>query len=93
MLKTSKLNRLAENDNIKLLDELCEWIDQNLDSVLGLQELVERTKLNNIDIQYLFEKYKQTSAMTYIRRRIENKQTYLITAERITPIFISMDRD
>jgi transcriptional regulator GlxA family with amidase domain len=93
MLKTSKLNRLAENDNIKLLDELCEWIDQNLDSVLGLQELVERTKLNNIDIQYLFEKYKQTSAMTYIRRRRENKQTYLITAERITPIFISMDRD
>ena len=55
MLKTSKLNRLAENDNIKLLDELCEWIDQNLDTALGLQELVERTQLNNIDIQFIEE--------------------------------------
>lgn len=91
MLKTSKLNRLAENDNIKLLDELCEWIDQNLNTALGLQELVERTQLNNIDIQYLFEKYKQTTAMTYIRRRRENRQTYLITTERITPIFIRND--
>jgi hypothetical protein len=29
--------------------------------------------------------------MTYIRRRRENRQTYLITTERITPIFIRND--
>jgi len=66
-------------------------ISGEMPTILGLQELVEKTQLNNIDIQYLFEKYKQTTAMTYIRRRRENRQTYLITKERITPIFIRND--
>ena len=95
-MNTRKLNRLAEIDNIKLVDELCFWIDHNLDTVLGLNELVEKTKLPNTDIQYLFEKYKQTTPMTYIRKTREkrdSREKYLISAERITPIFINTEQD
>jgi len=75
MFKIRKLNRLAESDNVKLLDELCNWIDTNINDQFGLKNLVDKTNLNNSDIQYLFEKYKQTTPMTYIRhkRDIVNK--------------------
>jgi methylphosphotriester-DNA--protein-cysteine methyltransferase len=73
--KIRKINRLAESDNVKLLDELCNWIDTNINDQFGLKNLVDKTNLNNSDIQYLFEKYKQTTPMTYIRhkRNIVNK--------------------
>jgi len=94
MLKVDKLNRLGDVENLKLLDELCLWIDKNLDSSISINDLVEQTKLSNKDLQYLFEKYKQTTPMTYIRKQreitrinLENKNKYLITKERITPIF------
>ena len=79
MFKTRKLNRLAETDNVKLLDELCNWIDTNINDQFGLKDLVEKTNLKNSDLQYLFEKYKQTTPMTYIRhkRNILNKESKL----------------
>jgi transcriptional regulator GlxA family with amidase domain len=71
MLKVDKLNRLGDVENLKLLDELCLWIDKNLDSSISINDLVEQTKLSNKDLQYLFEKYKQTTPMTYIRKQRE----------------------
>lgn len=73
--RKNKFNRLAEVENVKLLDDLCFWIDTNIDTKFGLKELIEKTNLSNSDLQYLFEKYKQTTPMTYIRdkRDIENK--------------------
>ena len=91
-----KLNTLAEADNKKLVDELCAWIDSNLDTALGLNELVEKTKLSNKDIQYLFEKFKQTTPMTYIREKRayrDSRKKYIIAPERITPIFIRNSDD
>jgi hypothetical protein len=38
--------------------------------------------------QILFEKYKQTTLMTYVRRTRESNKKYLISKERIAPIFI-----
>jgi AraC-like DNA-binding protein len=66
--KLSKLNLNAEANNIKLLDDLCHWIDANLDKNIGLKELVEQSQLSSTDVQYLFDKYRQTTPMTYIRR-------------------------
>jgi transcriptional regulator GlxA family with amidase domain len=74
-MNTPKFNRLADIDNIKLIDELCLWIDNNLDTVLGLNELVKKSDLTNTDIQYLFEKYKHTTPMTYIRRMREKRDS------------------
>jgi transcriptional regulator GlxA family with amidase domain len=74
----NKFNHLDNANNSKYLDELCAWIDENLGASLGLNELVAKTNLSNKDLQYLFEKYKQTTPMTYIRRTRESKK-YLIS--------------
>ena len=87
MFKKNKLNPFAEADNKKYLDELCVWISQNLDAHLGLNELIAKTNLSSTDLQYLFEKYKQTTPMTYIRRTRESNKKYLISKERIAPIY------
>lgn len=83
-----KFNPLDQADNKKYLDELCVWIGENLEAPLGLHELITRTNLSSTDLQYLFEKYKQTTPMTYVRRTRENNKKYLISKERIAPIFI-----
>ena len=93
MSKKSKLNQLAEADNKRLLEELCLWLENNIDSTLGMQELIDKTNLSSTDIQYLFERYKQTTPMTYIRLLREDlvkKATYL-DKMHITPIFIEKD--
>jgi len=76
LLKKNKFNPLAEADNRVFLDELCNWIDANLDATLGLNELVSKTNLSSRDLQCLFEKYKQTTPMTYIRMKRESHKKY-----------------
>ena len=90
----NKLNRSAEQGNRRLVEDLCTWIESNLEVTLGLQTLVEYTNFSSTDIQYLFERYKQTTPMTYIRNRLEEKENLkrlIISKERITPIFISKE--
>jgi transcriptional regulator GlxA family with amidase domain len=64
-----KHNQLAEDEIIELLDNLFLWIDMNIENNLGLRDLVEKTNLSNSDLQYLFEKYKKITPMTYIRQK------------------------
>ena len=56
MNKKDALNPLADTSNKELLDNLCKWIDDNLDSNIGLAELVVQSKLNHKNLQHLFEK-------------------------------------
>ena len=94
MSKKSKLNQLAEADNKRLLEELCLWLEKNIDSTLGMQELIDKTNLSSTDIQYLFERYKQTTPMTYIRLLREDlvKKASYLDKMRITPIFLDKDK-
>lgn len=69
-----KLNPSAEANNIKLLDDLCVWIAANLNKTIGLKELVELSQLSSTDVQYLFDKYLQTTPMTYIRKQRESNK-------------------
>ena len=95
MSKKSKLNPLAENDNIRLLNDLCVWIEKNIDTTLGMQELIDKTNLSSTDIQFLFERYKQTTPMTYIHvlRQDSVKKASYLDKMRVTPIFIKRDVD
>ena len=86
------LNLLAETINKELLDDLCIYINSNINSHIGLAELVAQSKLSNKDLQYLFEKFKHTTPMTYIRKlREDNKKATYLDKTRITPIFIDRD--
>ena len=85
-----KSNKLSDEDSKKLLDEICGWIDKNIETNIGLAMLCEASELNHKELLILFEKYLQTSPMTYIRKRKEesSKQKPKFT---ITPNFLSKE--
>ena len=86
------LNSLADTINKELLDDLCIYIKSNINSRIGWAELIARSTLNHKDLQYCFEKYMQTTPMTYIRKlREDNKKATYLDKTRITPIFIDWD--
>ena len=76
MTERPKLEPNAEANNIKLIDDLCMWINANLDKTIGLKELVEHSQLSSTDVQYLFEKYRHTTPMTYIRKQRETTKKH-----------------
>jgi len=70
-----KFNPLADADNEKLLAELCLWIEKILTQIFGWEELSSISKLTHTELQFLFDKYKQTTPMTYIRKqKVESKK-------------------
>ena len=76
METTNRVNPTVESSNKALLDELCLWIDNNLNNEIGWAELVSESKLSLSEIQFLFLKHLKTTPMTYIRmRREESKKT------------------
>ena len=72
-------NPFAEANNKHLLDELCMYISNNLDSNnIGWTELVAQSNLSHTQLQFLFNKHLQTTPMTYIRKlREDNKKNSL----------------
>ena len=55
----------------QLLDELCNWIDANLEETIGWHQLMAQSGLQYQTIQLLFFKYHSLTPMTWIRRRRE----------------------
>ena len=88
--KRNKLNKLNDADNKKFLDELCTWIDEHLDTTLGLKEILSKTNLSSTDLQYLFEKYRQTTPMTYIRHKRDIVYKVAKPTNFIFPRFLSI---
>ena len=73
-MQISKVNPVAEADNQKLLAELCSWIEKNIETNIGWKELSTASGLTHSDLQFLFDKYKQTTPMTYIRKQREDSK-------------------
>ena len=69
-----QFSTLAEADNQKKLDELCIWIEKNIETNIGWKELTTASELTNSELQFLFGKYKQTTPMTYIRKQREDSK-------------------
>ena len=82
MEKRDTFNPFAEDINKRMLDELCIYICNNINSNIGWTELVAQSKLSHTQLQFLFNKHLQTTPMTYIRKQREdsNKVAY---AERV----------
>ena len=68
----------AEDNNKRMLSELCIYISNNTQNNIGWTELVEQSKRSHTQLQYLFQKHLHTTPMTYIRKQREdnNKVAY-----------------
>ena len=73
-MQNRNFNPLAEADNQKLLDELCIWIEKNIEKNIGWKELTTASGLTHSELQFVFGKYKQTTPMTYIRKQREDNK-------------------
>ena len=81
-------NGFSDEDNQILLVEICAWIDKNIETNIVWGVLSEASELNHKELQILFERYLQTSPMTYIRKRKEEGKNQL-PSFTITPKFLS----
>jgi methylphosphotriester-DNA--protein-cysteine methyltransferase len=62
--------RTAALDQQKF-EDLCLWIDDHLGEPIGWQQLFAQSELDYQKLQILFYRYKNTTPMTWIRRRRE----------------------
>ena len=78
-----KFNKLSDDDKKKLFADICAWIDNNIETKIGWTELCKASELNHKELQILFDKYQQTSPMTYIRKRKaegrKQKPSFIVT--------------
>ena len=84
MENNEAFNPYAES-NKESINELCLWIGNNLDKNIGWTELVNQSGLTHKQLQFLFNKYYQTTPMTYIRKQRENS-SIVSYAEKINHI-------
>lgn len=70
----NQVNKISTVDfNEQQFDDLCGWIESNLDHPIGWQELFEQSGLDFQGTQRLFYLYADTTPMTWIRSRREVK--------------------
>jgi len=92
VVKMKKISSLADSENKALLAEICNWIDKNTSPNIDWTELIETTGLSHKELQFLFDKYLNTTPMTYIRQR-RNENNKVKPNFIITPNFIAKDTD
>ena len=73
-MQNRNFNPNADADNHKKLDELCIWIEKNIETNIGWNELTKASGLTHSELQFVFGKYKQTTPMTYIRKQREDSK-------------------
>jgi transcriptional regulator GlxA family with amidase domain len=58
------------------LDQLCEWIEANIDKPIGWAELTTQSGMDHLELQREFSAHFKTSPMQWIRsRRIDSKKS------------------
>lgn len=77
MSKSITTNPLLLTFNIEKLEALCEWIETNSDSTIGWDDLTKHSGFTHKELIDIFQLYKKTKPMSYIKRVRENKKTSL----------------
>jgi transcriptional regulator GlxA family with amidase domain len=77
MPKTNSTNPLLLASNIKKLEELCDWIENNSDSTIGWDDLTKQSGFTHNELIRFFSLHKQITPMAYIRKVRETKKNLL----------------
>lgn len=78
MSPTNNTNPLLLASTIKRLEALCEWIETNSDSTIGWDDLTKHSGFTHKELIDIFQLYKKTKPMSYIKRVRENKKTHFL---------------
>lgn len=74
MKKTIKYDNLHNSVNQLKIDELCKTIIENCDTTLGWEHLTKLSGFSHRELIGLFQFYKQTSPMAFIKNARQLKK-------------------
>lgn len=69
-----KINSAFATSNSKIIEDLCVWIDENCDSLIGWEQLSKDSGLSHKDLIAFFQLYKHQTPMVYLRQVRNHKK-------------------
>ncbi len=76
---------LRRDGDAALVDKVCAWIDLHLDESIDWARLVRVSGVPANRLQQLFNRYRRTTPMMYIRQRRADRQDAQAPAEDLPP--------
>ena len=67
-------NLLMGEDTSSRIDSLCDWIEQNHAQPIGWEDLTRQSGFTHKELISLFQAYKKTTPMWFIRQARESRQ-------------------
>ena len=68
MRSTVKTRSPLSASNAKKLEELCAWISENSQQVLGWSQLIQQSGFTKEQLVELFQLYKQMTPLAFVRK-------------------------
>ena len=68
MRSTVKTRSPLSASNAKKLEELCAWISENSQQVLGWSQLIQQSVCTKEQLVELFQLYKQMTPLAFVRK-------------------------
>ena len=95
------MKRSIKNDNLisavnqQKIDELCKSIRENCESHLGWEQLTKQSGFSHTELIALFQLYKQTTPMAYIKSAKQTKKNHSSVNSQSQPLpdFIKRSND
>ncbi len=67
----------AFDTNADQIQQLCDWIESNIDSTIGWEELKRQSGLSHKELINLFQIHKKSTPMLFIRQCRQQRQSSL----------------
>ena len=77
MPKTHNTNPLLLASNVARLEALCDWIENNSDSIIGWDDLTKQSGFTHKELIDIFQLHKKTKPMSHIKKVRDNKKNLL----------------
>jgi len=82
MRSTVKTRSPLSASNAKKLEELCAWISENSQQVLGWSQLIQQSGFTKEQLVELFQLYKQMTPLAFVRKvRQQHKKSHSLDSQ------------
>jgi transcriptional regulator GlxA family with amidase domain len=95
MKRIIKYDNLMNAVNQQKIEELCKTINENCDKPMGWEQLTKLSGFTHKELIGLFQIYKQTTPMTFIKsaRKLKKAQEPVYPQNQLFPKFIQSQKD
>lgn len=73
------VNKRLTDEDVDKLEELCDWIEKNINQIISWKQLTQHTGWQHSDLIHKFLLYKETTPMAYIHELKKKKPIGTVT--------------